>query len=68
MGILREFKRHADDISDMELTKLRDLEFSDYASLPYLCSKGWCSPLERVGDKLTPCGGCAILARKRRYD
>merc|ERR1712159_615099 len=28
MGRLREFKRHAHDISDMEFKKLRDLEFS----------------------------------------
>ena len=55
------------EIIDVETRKVRDLKSSGYSASPSLCSKGWCSPLERMKDKWTPCGGSEVLARRRRF-
>ena len=66
VGRLRELQNRTENFIEGHLQKRIKLERCRYSSRPFLCSKKWCSPVERVRHRHQPCLKCEILAMERR--
>ena len=66
VGRVKELSDHLENLVDAGRKETFELENSRYGTLPNLCTRKWCAPVDRGNDKWEACIGCGLYAIKSR--